>query len=461
MKLLNRLALFVSLAGYATYASGSNYLQDNLRKENWGGVEVVWIEDDSYPIYDISVYFDGGSYTDATGKYGETELAFNLLSTGTTRYKQSEILDSLEFYGASYQASVTHEFTSYNVSGLVKDAVPTMKMVCHMFRNATYPKDELKKYVKIAKTGLRNLPSNHGSLANRVFRELSLEGTGYEKPVGGNLSSLGKISSSDLKEKINFFNDSVSKRIYIKGPKEIGVLKSVFVNDCGWGKVDNSIDTPKVSKKKSAGKDKLVYLVPVPQANQAQIRIGNYMTSDEVSKEHELSSFASQFIGGGFTSRLMQEVRVNKGLTYSISAYASEQRNYGRKGISTFTKNETIVETLQAIDGVINASGKKIEDEVFQRAKRFANGSYLFGLESTSAFVGNLLYFDHIGRDYKEIYKFPEVVASLSKEQVKGKVTELFDMQDQTVLVLGNKKLKSSLENAGYKVKIVDYKKYL
>lgn len=455
MKIFTLLFCLVSFSSYA------NYLEDNLRRENWGGVEVIWLEDDSYPVYDVSIYFHGGAYTDAPGKYGETSLAFDLLTSGTTRYKQSEILDSLEFYGASYQASVTHEFTSYNVSGLVKDSIPTMKMVCHLFRNATYPKDELKKSVKRAQTGLRNLPSNHSALANRIFRELSLEGTGYEHPVGGTLKSLSKIDSSSLKRKLNFFNDSVKKRIYLKGPKAMANLKQVIEQDCKWGAVDNEVDTPVASEKGRKGSDKIVYLAPVDQANQAQIRIGNYMSAKEVAKEHELRAFTSQYMGGGFTSRLMQSIRVEKGLTYSIGAYASEQKNYGRKGINTFTKNATLPETLKAINEVVKASSDKIGDEVFAMAKRFSKGSYLFELESTSAFLSTLIYYDHIGRDYEEIYKFPKVVDGLSKDQVKKKVSELFSPDGQIVLVIGSKDLKKALEKEGYQVKTLKYQDYL
>ncbi|MBC76527.1 MAG: hypothetical protein CME64_10985 [Halobacteriovoraceae bacterium] len=421
MKILTALVFIIS------FGAKANYLEDNLRRENWNGVEVVWLEDDSYPIYDVSVYFSAGGYTDAKGKYGETQLAFDLLSTGTTRYKQKEILNTLEFYGASYQASVTHEFSSYNVSGLVKDAVPTMKMVCHMFRNATYPNRELKKSVKRIKTGLRNLPSNHGSLASRIFRQASLENTGYENPVGGTLKSLGRISSGDLKKKIGFFNDEVKKRIYIKGPKEMKSLKAVFTNDCKWGSGKTVVDTPKATKKERKGSANTVYLAVVPKANQAQIRIGNFMTAEEASRDYELRDFTSQYLGGGFTSRLMQEIRVARGLTYTIGSYASEQNNYGRKGISTFTKNETLVETLSAVKEVLEKSFKEINDEHFQMAKRYAKGSYLFGLESTSAFLSNLIYFDHVGRSYDEIYKFPELINGLTKDMVKKKAKELFN----------------------------------
>lgn len=452
-------ALFGAL--FIASGAGANYLEDNLRKDNWGGVDVVWLEDDSFPVYDVSIYFKAGAYTDRVGKYGETAAAFDLLTAGTERYSQSEILDSLEFYGASYEASVTHEFASYNVSGLAKDAVPTMKMVCHLFKNAVYPASETSKWIERRKSMLRNLPANHGALANLVFREHTLRGTGYEHPVAGNLKSLSAVRPGDLREKLEFFNKSVQKRIYIKGPKSVSKLKAVFENDCGWEKTANEVDLPKAAAKTRGGSAKKVYLVPVSGANQAQIRIGNFMTAKEAGRDHELRAFASQYIGGGFTSRLMQKVRVEKGLTYSIGAYASEQKNYGRKGISTFSKNETVVETLKTVAEVVKNASKEIKDEHFEMAKRKAAGSYLFDLESTSAFLSTLIYYDHIGRPYEEIYDFPEVVEGLGKEQTKKKIMELYDPADQKTLIVGSRKLKDSLAKAGYEVEILDYKDFL
>ena len=73
-------------------------------------------------------------------------------------------------------------------------------------------------------------------------------------------------------------------------------------------------------------------------------------------------------MGGGFTSRLVQGLRVEKGLTYSASAYASDQKRYGRSGINTFTKNESIVELLKTTKKIIEDSSKKVEKNTFLMA---------------------------------------------------------------------------------------------
>lgn len=452
--------LIIGLLFVSNFAFAGNYLDNNLNKLNWNGIDVIWLEDDSYPTYYVSVYFHAGALSDKKGKYGETELMFNQLTSGTTRYAtRQEIVDKLEYFGASYGASVTHEYSTYTIAGLAKDMLPITKMICHTFKNASYPVNEFKKTKKRILTGLQNLVTNHGALANRVFREVSLADTAYKNPVSGTMKSIKKITAKDLHDKLLFFNKEVKKRIYIKGPKSVLSLKNVFEKDCGWGGTDYVQENKVVKSKPSL--NNTVYLVPVPKANQAQIRVGRYLTQDESIKDHEVKSLASKYLGGGFTSRLMQELRVKRGLTYSAGAYASSQQAYGRSGISTFTKNTTITETLKTVKEVIDNEKKEVSDANFQHIKRFIKGNYLFGLESTKAFLETLLFFDHAGRKYEEIYQFPKRIDAITKDQLRGMLGQLYDWDIQTKVIVGSKSLKKSLEKSGYQVKILNYKKFL
>lgn len=453
MKILIVLSLLISTA------NAKNYLDDNLKKMNWGGMDVIWLEDDSLPTYDVSVYFNEGALGDRKNLNGETELMFSQLTSGTHRFSQKEIVESLEFYGANYGSKVTHEYSTFSVSGLVKDFVPTMKMICHLFEDATFPKKEIAKVKSRALAGFKAMVTNHSKLASRAFRYESLRGSGFEMPTSGTIKSMKRLKSKDLAARLKFFNESAVKRIYIKGPKETSSLKNIILNDCRWKQGAKERKIPVVSKLPD---NKKIIFVPVPNSNQAQVRVGRIIKTDEVlGGKEELKSFSANFLGGGFTSRLVQKLRVEKGLTYSAGAYASEQKNYGRSGISTFTKNETILELLDSIKMVIEKSSTNADLEPFNLSKKNIKGNYLLGLESTSDFLQNLLHFDHIQKSYEEIYKFSGIMDKVSKQDLESMIKQLYSWESQTVLILGNKKLVKVLEKAGYKVVVKDYKKYL
>ena len=100
----------------------------NVEKLNWEGIDVIWIKDNRFPTYDITVYYGDGSLSDGDKK-GETERMFSLLGKGTPKYSFKEIAEQFEFWSFSGGPNVYHEYSSYNFSGLLKDLLPTMKLM--------------------------------------------------------------------------------------------------------------------------------------------------------------------------------------------------------------------------------------------------------------------------------------------------------------------------------------------
>ncbi|MBT4792286.1 MAG: insulinase family protein [Halobacteriovoraceae bacterium] len=440
-------------------AQANNYLDENVKKLDWKGIDVVWLEDNALPTYDVSLYFNAGALGDGQNHAGLTELMFSELSSGTHRYTKKEIIESLEYLGVSYGSHVTHEYSTFSVGGLVKNMVPTMKMVCHLFDDATFPAKELKHTKRRVLTAMDSMVTNHSKLASRAFRYESLKNTGFESPTLGYKKSLKKMTSNKLQKRLKYLNSKAIKRIYIRGPKEVMGLKNIILNDCRWRQGQVASKLPIVKKPRV---EKSIIFVPVPGANQAQVRIGRVITTDEVQMGKDaLKTFSANFLGGGFTSRLFQKLRVEKGLTYSASAYSSEQKNYGRSGVSTFTRNEKIVELLESIKKVLVDAATKIGTESFTLSKKNLKGNYLLGLESTSDFLQNLIHFDHIEKDYSEIYQFTKKMDAIEIKNLQAMIAQLFDWKKQVILILGDKKLVKVLRKAGYKVKISNYKKYI
>ncbi|MCO4793119.1 MAG: insulinase family protein [Bacteriovoracaceae bacterium] len=449
------ITLFVCLNAF-----GDSSIKNRIKKFEWDGIEVVWLEDNRYPTYDVMVYFGDGALSDAPRAQGETSAMFGMMASGTRRFSQKDISENLEFFGATHGPYVTHEYSIYSINGLVKDIVPTMKMVCHLFKDAAFPKQELSKEKRRMKNSLQNIVNDQGSLASRVFREVSLSGSPYYYPVGGKLKDIKGLNQKGLSKKLDYFNTKVKKRIYISGPESTLVIKRILNEDCGWSGKDaqyvRSIDYSPI--KTENGPD--VLLVTVPKSNQAQVRIGRFLNKGEFDKNH-IMSLTSGFLGGGFTSKLMREVR-GKGLTYSIGAFAAGQRDYGRAGISTSTANEKLIALLSEIEKTITgAAGGDISNEDLERARGLLIGSHPFQFEKSSDFLQQLIFLDHEGKNYEDLFDFTERVSKVNKKQVVDELKKLFGWNKQTILILGNKVLLKKLKASGKNVKILNYKKFL
>jgi zinc protease len=431
-------------------------VQAQVEKMDWNGLEVIWLKDSS-PLYTVSVYFADGALSDGEAK-GSASAMFSLLTSGTRRYSRKDILDNLEYFGASFSPNVTHEYSVYSVSGLAKDSLPTMKQICHLFQDSIFPVEELETEKNRATDQINNLVRSPDALASTIFREISLRDTPYSYPVGGKLKDVKKLNSNDLAKRLQHFNQKVYKRIYLAGPQDLMALKDVFSKDCGWTKEANF--------KNQQGEMKLIQkkktvLIKVPNSNQAQLRIGRILSKEESSDQLPLD-LLSGFLGGGFTSELMREVRTKRGLTYTISAFAAGQRDYGRLGITTFSKNETIGETAKVIKETIdNVKVGKFEVENFARAKSNLTGGFPFRLESSSSLLAELIGHDHQGRDYDSIFNYAKLMEKVTQEEVVKNASTLFNWETMTTLILGDASLEKSLRKQFKDIEVKSYKDFL
>ncbi len=456
MKIL--VVFFAFLIVFSTEVTAS--FAPDYKTYNWGGLDIIYVKDERLPTYSVSFYFADGALSDQKGKEGETELMFNLLTSGTRSFSQKEINDNLEYYGAKYGHSLTHEFSTYSVSGLLKDIVPTVKQICHVFNDATFPKTELTKIKKLKQNSLKNIVNNHGSVADRAFRKLSMSGTVYETPSSGTVKSIGRVRQSDLKKKLTYFKENVKKRVYIKGPSGVQKIKEILLHDCGFNlKKSNfmrKVVSPMYEDKGNSG----IFLVTVPGANQAQVRIGRILNKEEINN-HALLLFTSKFLGGGFTSQLMKSVRVKAGLSYSVSAFAAGQKEYGRSGITTFTKNETIGELLEVVKGTLNSvvQGDFSSDE-FEQNRGYLVGSFPFSFESSSHFMESLIQLDHQGRPHDDLFGLPGKLEEITSKDVSKMTGSIFDWSKQTIVVVGPRSLQKKLRKYGT-VKVLSYKSFL
>lgn len=423
--------------------------QRAVERLDWDGLEVVYIADERLPTYSLAVYFADGALADTKGREGEISAALNLLNSGTRRFDNNNIAENLEFFGASTSAMVTHEFATYTVSGLVKDIVPTMKLVCHLFDDSIYPKPVIDRELNRAIEGLSTLVSQHGSLAARAHRELSLKGTPYALPTDGKINSLRKLRPEHLKDRLTYLNTQVKKRIYLTGPAQVLTVRRILSQECGWGD-QKELFVRKINPttpEKSASP--VFHLVPVKEANQAQVRMGSYLSREQITRRDVMATM-SQFLGSGFTSLLLNELRVKRGLTYSAGAVASGQRDYGRSLISTSTANENLETLLTVIKETLeNLQTSQVSEDSFLLARQGLAGSFPFKFESSSNYLMEVLVMDHDERDLSELYGFQKKIEQVTLDQVSKLARSLFDWNSMTFVIVGDRSLETTLKKFG------------
>jgi zinc protease len=458
-KLILALSIFITFKSFGA----TSKIEDSIKRLNWNGIDVVYIEDNRFPTYDILLYFADGALSDEKGRMGLTQHAFSLLDSGTTKLSQKDILDEFEFTGTEFNSDITHEYTTVSMAGLSKDLNTSMGQACTLLREASYPADTIKQELDKERSELQSLVANPQALSDRIFREVSLSNTPYAYPVSGKLRDLDTFTPAGLRARMDYFLNKVKKRIYITGPKSVLSVEKVIAEKCQFKGTPNDFVRSITYKKQKNSKPQIVF-VPLPDANQVQVKIGRFLNYDEIG-DRNLDTLASEFLGGGFTSRLMREVRVKRGLTYSIGSYISSQKQYGRSGIGTFTKNQTVDRLVEVINDSINKIQKDgISDEDLERSRGSIVGAHPFKFENNRAFLSQLLYLDHIERPYAELFNFNQAVLKYTAKDVAKKIDDVYGMRYQTIFILGDKSIEAQLKKLDSKLgklRVVDFKGFI
>lgn len=438
-----------------------NELTDRIEKMSWDNIDVAYIEDSKFPTYNITLFFADGAIKDGRTK-GVTQMMFNLLESGTNRFSLNEIADNLEYYGVSTGSNVTHEFSSYSFSGLSKDIIPTTKKICHIFRDAVFPKKELAKAKKSIMAQKLNIVSDPGQLSSVAFRDISLRGTPYVSDVSGRLADIKRMKNSYLKDRLKYFRSDVKKKLYITGPRTVLNIRNIIKKECGFNTKADFVRTVDAKPKKLKKFDKpIIHFVEVPKANQAQIKAGIYMSKDE-DPGFENLEFMSQYLGGGFTSILVKELRTKRGLTYSAWATAGMQKDYGRSILATFTKEDTVNQMVQEILNILkdNSDPEKISMAEIEKVRKSIKGGFAFQFQKPSSFMRQLVSLDNTGLDISKFLNYTNYVDKISQEDVAKTIYSAFPYDKVVIVVLGDKGIKNSLKKIG-RVKTYSYKSFL
>ena len=179
-----------------------------------------------------------------------------------------------------------------------------------------------------------------------------------------------------------------------------------------------------------------VLIVNKPGATQTMIRFaGPGLRRDH--PDYYAVLVANTILGGGFTSRLMDEIRVSQGLTYSISSRFVMYHDSGTFGIRTFTKNETIRKTIDETVRVVDTLREEgPKDEELAKAKSYLTGLFPRDLQALGGLAAQLTDIELYGLDPKYVETYADKINAVTMEECKRVLKAYFTTKDLKILLV-------------------------
>lgn len=402
------------------------------------GLTLLLVERHNLPIVRVTVGIKAGSLIEPEEKAGLANLVAGLLTGGTKKRTASEINDEIEFIGASLDTSGGYDYVTVNLSILKMNLELGFDILSDIIINPSFPRDELNKKKTRIKGALISQEEDPSFVAWKAFKRSLFGSHPYGRLVEGSPETLDRIKQRDLRDFHSTYYVPQNVIMSVVGNitmEEVKTLLAKYFSD--WQKKE--LKTPSVPKPQSLKEKKIVTIDK--DLTQASVILGHLGISRDNPDYCALSVMNYILGGGGFASRLMQNIREEKGLAYDIHSSFSSQRETGSFYVSVQTKNESANIAIEEILKEINRiRDNPVSQEELSDAKAFLTGSFPLRIETSQKIANFLLHIEYynLGLDY--INKYSLCIKGVTKDDVLRVAKKYLDPDNFILVVVGNQK---------------------
>lgn len=440
------MAVLATITGCAGTAGNANprsmkfeplsfQIPKSQRMELSNGMVVYLLEDHELPLVSISALVKTGSVYDPPGKTGLSMLASTVLRSGGTETTPPEEMDAaLEFMASSVEAGISSDIGNVSMATLTKNLDKTLQIFANVLMKPAFREDRLTLARNQAIEGLRRQNDNPKSIADRELRKALYQG----HPLGNypTLESIGAITRDDLKE---------FHRLYFKPDRTIlAVSGDINASDL-IAKLENVFKSWERSTEPLPAVPELVtdftpgVLLAHKDVSQSAIRMG-HLGIDKNDPDLYAIRVLDYILGGGFTSRLTQEIRSNQGLAYSAGSYFDVGRLFpGTFVAQTETKSESTAKAIGLIRDIITGMTKEpVTPQELDLAKSSIINTFIFGFAKPESVVIQQARLEYYGysKDYLDNYR--ENIAKITREDVLKAARKHLKPDALVISVAGN-----------------------
>ncbi len=384
-------------------------------------IPVIFEEQKALPILNLQLVFQNSGYIQDKNKSGLVNLSSKLLNEGTKELGATKFAEKLEENAISLAASNGFETFVIELSNLKEQSKKGIELLTALLKSPNYSQDTLDKLKTIQTGSLKRKENDFDYVSNNQLKSMLFKETALENPASGTIESISKIELKDIE---NFITQTVclENLIIVAGGdyelKEFEKLIKPLLETLNVGK--------KIELEKINFNSKKEEKVLIKDTQQAYIYFGSSFNIDSKDEENYKAKVASFILGGsGFGSRLMEEIRVKRGLAYS--AYGSISINKSHSYFNGYlqTKNESADEAKKLVAELIEDFVKNgVTNEELSAAKNFLTGSEPLRSETLSQRLSRAftLYYRGLAPDYsqKELERIQNLELKDLNEYIKS-----------------------------------------
>ena len=397
------------------------------------GVDVWFSEDHTVPIIAFNITFPAGAAYDPAGKTGLASFAAALIDEGAGNMDSRAFQEALADHAIQLRASVERDDMVLSVVSLSENAPLAMHLVQMALTHPRFDAEAVNRVRAQMIQGIQEGNTRPGTVARKAFAKAFFNGHPYGRPSNGEVNTISAITVEDLR--------AFARGHWVKGGLKIAVAGDITAEAARklLGQTFQPVSgatpplLPNIGRLGSPGTH--VIPMPVPQPT-IMFGLPGIMRADP----DFIPGYVANYIlgGGGFSSRLTDEVRVKRGLTYGISTSLSAYRKASVMVGSVATRANAVRQTIQVVrDTLADFATNGATQNELDDAKTFLTGSFPLAFASNAGIAAQLGTFQRQGLDIGYVARRNALIQAVTLDDVKRVAKRLFDPARLTVVVAG------------------------
>jgi zinc protease len=400
------------------------------------GLEVVLAEAHSIPKIHGDLYFRSGNAAVADKAPALAELTATVVRTGTTKRASRQIEEDLRRIGADLSTNAGVDTSAIAFAGLGEFAEPLLGMVSDLAREASFPEAEFERERRQKLEEIKLERTSPGFLAGERLRKVLFGAHPYAQ-IAPSEAQVAAFRREDLQTVYHDFYTPENALLVMVGDFDsAAMLESIEKVFGAWSGKKPEAKTYAAPAKP---RGRRVHLVHVPGAVQTQIVAGCHAITRKHPDWVKLG-LTNSLYGGAFNSRLVMNIREDKGYTYSPRSGVSPLRQHGYFSVSAAVRNDVVAASLaEMFYEMDKLRSLPVPEAELADAQNYLSGVFSMGLATQDGLLSQIatVALNELPEDYLETYR--QKVRAITPDELLATARKYLDSANMQIVVVGDR----------------------
>ena len=403
------------------------------------GMRVHGIQNSEVPLVQFDIAIDGGQLLDKLDKVGVANLTARMMTQGTATKTAQELEEAILQLGATINVEARTEDVRISVTTLARNYDATLALVQEILLQPRWDEKEFALIKQSVLSQIRQQEADPNAVASSNYAKL-VHGPDSirSRNILGTAETVNTITIEDLKQYYSAnLSPSVARMHVIGALPQAAVGRSLAELNRQWKA--RPVTLPAASKGPVPVPAK-VYFVDIPDAKQSVLQVGYRALA--VTDADFYPALVTNYIlgGGGFASRLTQQLREGKGYTYGISSNFSGSKSAGPFTIASGVRTNVTLESAQLVKQILKDYASTYLAADLETTQNYLIKSNARTFETSTAKLGMLDNMSKYGWRADYVKEREQIVKAMTLPQIQALSQKYLDPSNMVWLVVGDAK---------------------